>query len=231
MEQTRACRIDKERREIAISVLRTYKLAHLPFPCPMPEPMDFCAFPEVLEIIQFPVETVVTEASFACVTAEMGYLIARWHDHIYDMLVARLKHLLPPLPAVLADAEARRVLSLATTVFCCRGSCSRITPLYYPRLLSHHCFTRTCDHDPQYPLHHFCRNIRTKWSCDALSIDFVGQQIISKVVSSCGLDPWTTTTVQMDTLNPKLACLKCITWTGNQCQILCFSWRGAVSFF
>ncbi|KAG2122589.1 hypothetical protein DEU56DRAFT_831761 [Suillus clintonianus] len=98
MEDMRARRLERERkalliarRRIAIGVLRNYKIARLPFTDVMPEPVDFCSFPEVIEIVNLPTETEVTEASFAEVASRMDDLAQTWRARIHSQLRARVK--------------------------------------------------------------------------------------------------------------------------------------------
>ncbi|KAL4070439.1 hypothetical protein J3A83DRAFT_4243270 [Scleroderma citrinum] len=301
MEQMKVQRLERERKalviarkQIAVSVLRDYKRVHLPFSDIMPEPVDFCAFLQVSEIVELPTETEVTEESFQGVVSQMDELVAQWRRSSYDMLIQQFKEPLSrkihqgldaqvqPLtdtgtssamdpkgkgkakaiePCPPEGAELVEVLSLATTVFCCKTcnpsstdfydwseeyesllsgmlsqpSMSR-SPLFYPEVLGHRCLTKKRGYRDDIPGDvtkqlYYPAGFRTKWSCIPLQIDDTAKNIASKIVEACGLDPLTTTTVQMDTLNPKLACLECVTWDigyGNQCQTPVFGWRAAV---
>ncbi|KAG1742751.1 uncharacterized protein EDB91DRAFT_296179 [Suillus paluster] len=99
MEEMRARRLERERkallitrRRTAIGVLRSYKIAHLPFTDVMPEPVDFCSFPEVVEIVGLPTETDVTEATFADVASRMDDLVHAWRTRMHSQLRARVKN-------------------------------------------------------------------------------------------------------------------------------------------
>lgn len=98
MEEMRTRRLERERRALliarkrtAIGVLRSYKIAHLPFTDVMPEAVDFCSFPEVIEIVGLPTETEVTEASFANVASNMDDLVHSWRTRIHSQLRARVR--------------------------------------------------------------------------------------------------------------------------------------------
>ncbi|KAG2094820.1 hypothetical protein BD769DRAFT_1518437 [Suillus cothurnatus] len=98
MEEMRTRRLERERRALliarkrtAIGVLRSYKIAHLPFTDVMPEAVDFCSFPEVIEIVGLPTETEVTEASFANVASHMDDLVHSWRTRIHSQLRARVR--------------------------------------------------------------------------------------------------------------------------------------------
>lgn len=98
MEEMRERRLERERKTLlitrkrtAIGVLRTYKIAHLPLTDVMPEPVDFCNFPEVVEIIGLPTDAEVTEASFADVTSRMDDLVHNWRTQIHSQLRSKVK--------------------------------------------------------------------------------------------------------------------------------------------
>jgi len=295
MEQLKAQRLERERKlliisrkRIAVSILRAYKSAHLPFTDIMPEPVDFCAFPPVSEIIELPTEMEITEASFSSVVAHMDELVTQWRRSCYDMLIQQLKEQLSrKLQRVIheqadpdtasssaidpkdkgkakavepCDADLTEALSLATTVFRCKAcslsplaffdegpwgdswfsgvrSNAPRSPLFYPNVMGHRCLTKQRQYGSDYLFADSTiqlsspPSLRTKWSCVPLQLDNVAKDIVSKVVEACSLDPLTTTTVQMDFLNPKLACLECVTWDPeiqDLCQASVFTWRAAV---
>ncbi|KAH7886299.1 hypothetical protein F5I97DRAFT_2027864 [Phlebopus sp. FC_14] len=306
MEQMRTQRLERERRalvisrkRIAVSILREYKIAHLPLTNIMPEPMDFCSIPEISEILESPTETTVTEATFAEVSSKMDDIIEQWRGRIIRALAEKVRaHLIDKAEVdgdtdpVLGEAQASsssadvkgkgkaiepilpdetqitQSLSLATTVFHCKACSSRFglffdsydssseddyfsfdhsflprprvrpNPLYYPKVLGHRCLTKQrgfhWDHpgsDPtkqlDYPM-----GTRTNWTCVPLQIDEQLGKMVSNVVRACNLDPRTTTAVQMDSLDPKLACLECLRWSDeewNQAEASVYGWRAAVS--
>lgn len=300
MEDLRARRLQRERKalvfsrkQLAISILRTYKREQLPFTDIMPEPMDFCTFPEVSAIIDLPTETAVTGASFADVVSRLGELIAQWrirthnsfidkfkdalsskHQRTADALVekqtngeakasassstdvkgkGKAKAVEPPLPD---KAELVKVLSLATTVFRCdhcaadlwitydgpfqgfpsKHSASAI-PLFYPKVMGHHCLTKgraqespITASEPISELRWYHRHVRTQWTCAPLQIDEQAEAVASNIIVACDRDPLTTTTAEMDTLDPKLACLSCPKWdpvVKDSCRASVFGWRAA----
>ncbi|KAG0703640.1 hypothetical protein DFH29DRAFT_915440 [Suillus ampliporus] len=98
MEEMRTRRLERERKALlvtrkrtAIGILRSYKISHFPFTDVMPEPVDFCSFPEVIEIVGLPTETDVTEATFADVASQMDDLVHAWRTRIHSQLRARVK--------------------------------------------------------------------------------------------------------------------------------------------
>ncbi|KAG9313900.1 hypothetical protein JVU11DRAFT_4672 [Chiua virens] len=105
MEQMKTQRLERERKalvisrkRIAISILRDYKISRLPLTDIMPEPMDFCALPPVLEILELPTETQVTEATFAPIVETMDEFISEWRTGILGQLVQKVKDSLHPPP-------------------------------------------------------------------------------------------------------------------------------------
>lgn len=98
MEQMKTQRLERERKaliisrkKIAISILRAYKISHLPLTDVMPEPMDFCGMSQVLEILELPTETQVTESTFAPIVEKMDELIGEWRTRILESLVQKVK--------------------------------------------------------------------------------------------------------------------------------------------
>ncbi|KIJ66489.1 hypothetical protein HYDPIDRAFT_129407 [Hydnomerulius pinastri MD-312] len=313
MQQMKAQRLERERKalvisrkRIAVSILRAYKIAHLPLEQVMPEPMDFCAFPQVLEILELPTETAVTEDTFTGVVEQMDDLVAQWRGRILGQLVQRVKDCqshkskvncldengdtvpMEPIastsssdpkgkgkakavePHIPDDPEIIEKLTIATTVFNCK-SCNprfslffdmydssseddfmdpwgldipsrrhrgRSNPLFYPKVMGHRCLTKqrgfNWDHpgsDPtrqlDYPM-----GTRTKWMPQPLQLDEKAGKVVANIVTTCGLDPATTTTAQMDELDPQLACLDCLQWSDeelDEADASVFSWRAAVN--
>lgn len=324
MERMKTQRLERERKALvisrkrtAVSILRAYKISHLPFTDVMPEPMDFCAIPQVAEILELPTETQVTDDTFTPIVENMDELINEWRTRILGSLVQKVKDSLyshrmrtdrqvgtadstladntaslsstdpmgkgkakavePPIPD---DSRIIQDLSLATTVFNCK-SCnprfgisyalyepdfdsdtdsasseddffdpwsfglgprrprSRSNPLFFPKVLGHHCLTKqpginwdNASGDPTKQYDHPV-GIRTRWGCHLLQVDEVAGKMVANVITSCGLDPETTTAVEMDQLDHQLACLDCLEWSDDEwdkADALMFDWRGAVSF-
>ncbi|KAI5995363.1 hypothetical protein EDC04DRAFT_2802323 [Pisolithus marmoratus] len=298
MEDLRARRLQRERKalvlsrkQLAVSILRTYKLERLPFTNIMPEPMDFCTFPEVSAIIELPTETEVTEASFADVVSQLDELILQWRTRVHDSFIDKFKDVLvsklqqttdaatdiginaeanasasidvkgkgkakaiePPPPD---KSELVKVLSLASTVLRCdhctsssfwmniyddgfsssRYSASSI-PLFYPKVMGHRCLTKgRGQEDPMTPPEpiselRYDPRLRMRWTCTPLRIDKPAEEIVSNIIVACNLNPLTTTAAEMDTLDPKLACLNCPQWDRvikDSCKASVFGWRAAL---
>lgn len=97
MEQMRLKRLDRERRAvvvnrspIAVNVLRAYKISQLPFTEAMPEPVDFCSFPEVREVLELPNDIDVDESSFSEVVRLLPNIFGRWLTGIIHELATRV---------------------------------------------------------------------------------------------------------------------------------------------
>lgn len=322
MQQMKTQRLERERKalvisrkRIAVSILRAYKISHLPLTDVMPEPMDFCAIPQVLEILELPTETQVTEDTFAPIVEKLDELIGEWRTRIVGSLVQKVKDSLyshsvrvirqsetadstlanntgssssaDPRgkgkakvvePSIPDDSRIIQDLSLATTVFnckCCnprfglsyslydadsgsdtdpsseddffgpwsfslgpRRPCSKSNPLFFPKVLGHHCLTKqhgfnwdnpSGDPTKQYD---YPMGNRTRWSCHLLQVDEKAGKMAANVITTCGLDPETTTADEMDQLNHQLACLECLVWSDgewDQANASVFGWRAAVT--
>lgn len=320
MERMKTQRLERERKalvisrkRIAVSILRAYKISRFPLTDVMPEPMDFCAISQVLEILELPTETQVTENTFAPVVEKMDELVGEWRTRILGSLVQKVKDSLYPHrprvnrlsetadstlmnntaspsadptgkgkakdvePSIPDDSQIIQDLSLATTVFSCKccnprfgtfcdsttltsdtdstsseddffdswgfglGPCrprSRSNPLFFPKVLGHRCLTKqhgfnwdnpSGDPTKQYD---YPMGNRTRWTCHLLQVDEKAGKMAANVVTTCGLDPETTTTVEMDQSNSQLACLECLEWSDDewdQAEAQVFGWRAAVS--
>lgn len=320
MQQMRTRRLERERKalvisrkRIAVSVLRAYKISRLPLTDVMPEPVDFCAIPEVSEILELPTDTQVTEDTFTTVVGKMDELIGEWRTRILGSIVQKVKetlysHLLRPHrqgetadstfmddsasssavpagkgkakavePLIPDDSQIIQNLSLATTVFNCKScnprfgiSCdpysdfgsdtdsawseddffdpwgfsfhrsrSGSNPLFFPKVMGHHCLTKQHEFnwdnssgDPtkqyDYPLGN-----RTCWNGNLLQVDEKAGKMAANVIATCGMDPETTTTAEMDESDLQLACLACLEWSNevwDEAEASVFDWRGAVSY-
>jgi len=148
-----------ERKEIAMKVLRTFKISQIPSGEIMPEGPDFCNFQPIIDVLNRPREEEITESSFDAVVPLLPGLIARWREDIRKSLVTLIQksHLqrfyqLPiyaghlddsnQRPPPLSDEDAAQTLNLATTVFECLEDRNHNT-LFYPQVLGHTCLTRT----------------------------------------------------------------------------------------
>jgi hypothetical protein len=79
------------RKPAAINVLRAYKISQLPFTEVMPEPVDFCAFPEVQAVLELPNDVDVDESSFSGMVPLLPTIIGRWRTDIMQKFAARVR--------------------------------------------------------------------------------------------------------------------------------------------
>jgi len=98
MERMRSSRLDRERqalvldrKPIAIRILRAFKISCLPFTQVMPEPVDFCAFPEVRDILELPNDVDVDESTFSEVARLLPDICERWRADIIKKLATRVR--------------------------------------------------------------------------------------------------------------------------------------------
>jgi hypothetical protein len=156
METMKTARLKRERQALiisrkpaAINVLRAYKISRLPLTQVMPEPVDFCAFPEVQVVLELPNEVDVDESSFSEVVPLLPIIFDRWRTDITRRLVDRVRQgqnderglreqeitnngdLLPKGEVVEDPAEK---MKLATTVFKCR-KCVRLDESFHGQAL------------------------------------------------------------------------------------------------
>ncbi|KAH7924491.1 hypothetical protein BV22DRAFT_1035091 [Leucogyrophana mollusca] len=167
MEQMKTQRLDRERKALiiarkkaAVSVLRAYKLAHLPLPDIMPEPVDFCSFPEVTAIVELPTEYTVTQSTFDPVAEKLDEIIENWRARIHAQLIVKVREYIKKddvaiseedhnyddegnllsrskgkgkavLPPSLSDEQIAQDIRLATTVFKCKD-CTPGSGLDFP---------------------------------------------------------------------------------------------------
>ncbi|KII94306.1 hypothetical protein PLICRDRAFT_50285 [Plicaturopsis crispa FD-325 SS-3] len=81
------------RKRFAVDALRTFKRSQLPLTAIMPEPVDFCAFPEIKAVLESPTEVDLSEASFADVVPLLPDIFRRWREEVHQKLVRRLQSL------------------------------------------------------------------------------------------------------------------------------------------
>lgn len=91
MEQMKTKRIQRERKVLAIHALRAYKISALPWNDVMPEPMDFCAFPEIESMLELPNDANVDESAFMDMRPEFPSIFDRWRSSIHRLLIDRFR--------------------------------------------------------------------------------------------------------------------------------------------
>lgn len=145
------------RKSVAIEVLRSYKITQLPFVAVLPEPADFCCFPEIRAVLYSPTNVHVDESNFQDVIPLLPGIFDRWREEINRKLTARVQqayrdekkknvtadsHLTLPSDSASdvdqpvderAEFDAAKQMQLATTVFKCR-TCAELVPNTADRL-------------------------------------------------------------------------------------------------
>lgn len=111
-------------------------------------------------------------------------------------------------------------------------------PLFFPKVLGHSCLTkrnvctditRRRKSDDISKSMEYLGTVRRKWSCRELLLDKSTGNIVKRIVEACMLDPKTTTACEMDTLDPRLACLSCADIKdADSLDADTFGWRSAV---
>ena len=248
MEKMKADRLERERQELiirrklpAINVLRDYKISRLPWSELMPGPLDFFNLPEIKAVLELPNEVDVQESSFSDIIHLLPKLLADWAQGIKAGMTAKK--------------------DLATTVFRCTDCCPSwrmpdmgesnssssseddilisslySEPLFYPKVIGHHCLTSTDDNpwnitDPSIAFNSGVWG-RRQWIDSSLAVDESGEMRMADIIKTCGLDPTVTTVRDMDELDPWLGCSVCAKWGDiavPNAEVKVFGWRAAVS--
>lgn len=220
------------RVSIVSTVVGAYKVSRPPFEI-IPNATDFCFMPEFREILDLPQEYVLGEHTFDALIPRFPECIERWRRSVSRELLDKL----PPLDDGVKEGVVDfSRLELASTWFLCHwcdrsGHGHRIN---YPRVLVHKCMTETTfgfdwmSDTPDADLHNAClENFEAvPWQLGGLKLRWDEKLFsdVRKVLEACGKDINTTTTREMDELDPRLVCSACL--TSSQVQIM--SWRTAV---
>jgi hypothetical protein len=248
----------------------------------MPEPVDFCAFPEIKAILEFPNDADVDEFTFSDIVPKFPDMFDRWRAGIHHLLLDRFRQaqqsqlrlsvefglqnftMNPSIHA--SDEEIIRKMRLATTVFKCRNcddnsyeldegldyplpACYQLgiwsdphNPLFYPKILGHHCLTVASEAQGDYVHTDGCADpsvrldiseyegerYRKPWICQSLVIDAHAGKMVERIVGACGMDHAETTVEEMDDLDARLACLNCANRSSFS-GVSVYGWRSAVS--
>ena len=129
----------KSRRKLfAIDRLQAYKAATAPYLKVMPEPVDFCAFEPIKEILDQHADVDVDTNSFMHLMADIPDMVEQWREEITTKFAKRVKSCIRHLnPSIDDDAKEskhddtsdesiRQQMTLAKTVYkcteCCNGS-------------------------------------------------------------------------------------------------------------
>ncbi|KAK0448929.1 uncharacterized protein EV420DRAFT_1711200 [Desarmillaria tabescens] len=223
----------RARKNVALSILRTYKRINIPFSGFMPECPDYFEFPDVRAIIHRPPEETIDHTSFEHIPPLLPDLIEAWRDRVHEELYALIKDSDPT-----STIDEREALHLATTIFTCE-TCTHIYHdlsdsnsdlgivngfgiMTYPGVLSHKCLTRG-EADPAdipAPIEKVDaivyvsnkRSNRLAWSSHTLRIIPRHAGIAEDIVIAAGKDPKTTSAVEMDQLLLYFFCMDCATF-------------------
>lgn len=159
----------------------------------------------------------------------MSILIPQWRTRIYQQLLAKLR----PLDASGQDEHEHDAagdlgspldrLKSATSAFWCKNctpwyrQLGRFPPLlFYPGVLFHKCFRHEVSSFSELNVDGDRGGFPAPLPRSVFNMDrVVGapiSPIIRSVVSTCGLDPSSATTAEMDALDVRLRCLRCCEW-------------------
>ena len=104
-------------------------------------------------------------------------------------------------------------------------------PLWFPRVLGHRCLTKPRGRD----LSDAATNLsvlichRQRWSCDSvITVDQEACEAAVAIIKACEMDPRTATVDDMDQLDARLECLKCLVPNAEENFHIAFGWRSAV---
>ena len=136
MEQMKTKRLER-RKVAAINVLRAYKISCLPWTNIMPEPVDFCKFPEIKAILELSADADVDDSTFSNIVPNFSDIFDQWRVSIHYLLVDRFRQAqkdqlkltvefgfqhFTANPSIHAtDEDILKKMRLATTVFKCRS--------------------------------------------------------------------------------------------------------------
>ena len=154
MEKMKAKRLERDykalkltRKNIAMDVIRSFKMSNHPERQCFPEPPDYCQFPQIQEIVDLPANVQVSASTFADVLHLLPDLCGEWRKQIIGQVMEVVKakervnqsmdpffdvcynsdcdELMGPPPKKteipkMSDEEAAAKIRLAATVFDCR---------------------------------------------------------------------------------------------------------------
>jgi hypothetical protein len=217
----------KYRRNLVTVLLKDYEWRRLVAEV-IPGPADVCSMDEFRTIIEdTDVDVEVCEESFKQAMDRLPQLTTEWRFAKDAELVCILNRDSNSLWHTSPPTNDRSQLELATTIFRCKV-CK--APISYPRILVHSCLHafRASLHnygDPRFKLYQDLNDEPWNFAGDRVGIDVRGMSAAWLVVSSCGLDPATTTANEMDVLDARFECLGCY---DGICGRLVMGWRVAV---
>jgi hypothetical protein len=197
----------------------------------IPGPADVCDMDEFKTVIEdTPDDVEVTQESFKQAMERLPQLITQWRSAKDAELVRILSaSVSTPPESQLNESQPennRARLELATTFFLCK-SCSGM--ISYPRILVHNC-THVYSwryrevNDPRNTLWGILTDVPWNLGGNIIAVKDGAKESGSLVVKSCGLDPDTTSTQEMDNLDARFECESCVSSGGR----LVMEWRTAV---
>ncbi|KAF4614952.1 hypothetical protein D9613_003328 [Agrocybe pediades] len=210
MKQLKEARLKREHQDLLcerIPIMKTFLdnytktlRAHDLYPCYV----DFYALSEISDIVDNTPRTVpFTLENFDGIS--LPDLMTKWRLKMESELIKMIREACGE-----EYAQLENVLQLATTSFTCsRCSYDRIV---YPRVLMHACVTTSwLPTDASEIQKRLKRLWNTGGSDESGIIRFnkVGMKTVSKLIEMCGLDPKTTTIIEIQNLNPIFECMEC----------------------
>ncbi|KDQ62846.1 hypothetical protein JAAARDRAFT_202398 [Jaapia argillacea MUCL 33604] len=247
----------KKRRSTVSKIYDEYKKArpHLHSEI-VPSAADLCSIPEIKAFIDNQsLDIAGFEDRFV---GDLDHLIRRWRSTVIVGLVTKLRdERFGNREVLFQESEAK--LSLAISVFVCSEGDyihysrlrdwdgpwperkKRYEAIWYPQILHHRC--TTLETIPWYEREEepdlstklgdgFASAFKRKpWSSEKLIFDEKASRVVWKILMACGLNPYQTTAVQLDDLDPRIVCLKCT--HGHTCdgerRVQVRTWRKTVA--
>ena len=203
----------KKRLLILRTVFQDY-VATLPRDAQYPSMADLFADPRVKSLIEDTPVTVDLKAEHLNPLVPIfPDIVARWKERVQAHLIGLIK---VSMPDYVFDEDT--VLGLAITSFICREGlvifdCSYNEYLHYPSVLMHGCASSGdfCGFEHGSVAHNLNMTFNeSPWNQGGV-IQFEPERmrILAAVVRLCGMDPRTTTRLQMDGLDPIIECVSC----------------------
>ncbi|KIM79606.1 hypothetical protein PILCRDRAFT_549999 [Piloderma croceum F 1598] len=220
----------RKRAKVVVALLEDFALER-PINEVIPGPADVCDMDEFKTVIEdTPDDVEVTQESFKQAMERLPHLITQWRSAKDAELVRIMSaSASAPTESQLNESQPennRALLELATTFFHCK-SCSGM--ISYPRILVHSCthvysWRHREVNDPRYTLWGILTDVPWNLGGDIIGIKEGAKESGSLVVKSCGLDPDTASTQEMDNLDARFECESCVNSSGR----LIMEWRMAV---
>ncbi|TDL24622.1 hypothetical protein BD410DRAFT_96947 [Rickenella mellea] len=217
---------ETETKYLAQSTLKAFTISHPDII--LPKIADFLASRDLQRILGNLGDVPVSEGTFA----DMEVFMENWRKSAALQLADLV--LLPEEPYTprsrlrgrTANTATLAKIELATTVFSCKCKRrvrkdapldeARQVYMHYPWVMAHPC---TYEDDPE-----------SVWSVKDLRYEEkASNTFVKPIIEACGLPPETTRTSDMDTLDPRLICLKCKHGNANPIEnIVVYTWRSAI---